>query len=171
MRRLSSRTDEGRFQKGNGSNCFLQSTHGVSTFGIGKKLRFGMKTRLFDHIDLRVSDLAVADAFYQVLLPALGFPTRGVTPHCVYYEAVRDHPKPEFIGIIEDREHLPNSTRIAIWCDSKEEVDALALILVRIAARNLEGPMFCPEYSPTYYALFFEDPCGNRLEGCCRCAK
>lgn len=130
-----------------------------------------MKTRIFDHIDLRVRDLAVADAFYQVLLPALGFPTRGVTPHCVYYEALSDHPKPEFIGLIEDRAHSPNGTRIAFWCETKEEVDALAATLVGLAAPNLEGPMFCPEYTPTYYAVFFDDPCGNRLEICCRSAR
>lgn len=143
----------------------------VQLWNIRQLMRSEMRTRLFDHIDLRVRDLAAADAFYQVLLPALGFPTRGVTSHCVYYEAVRDHPKPEFIGLIEDRAHVPNSTRIAFWCDTKEDVDALAVMLVRIAARNLEGPMFCPEYSPTYYAVFFDDPCGNRLEICCRYAK
>jgi len=35
----------------------------------------------------------------------------------------------------------------------------------------VEGPMFNPEYEPGYYAIFFEDPCGNRLEVCCRVAK
>jgi predicted lactoylglutathione lyase len=127
-----------------------------------------MSTRIFDHIDLRVSDLAAAEPFYQVLLPTLGFPTRGVTTHCVYYEAARDHPKPEFIALIEDPAHIPNRTRIAFWCDTKEKVDALAELLNKSGARNLEGPMFCPEYSPTYYAVFFDDPCGNRLEVCCR---
>ncbi len=130
-----------------------------------------MRSRIFDHIDLRVRDLAAADRFYHVLLPALGFPTRGVTAHCVFYEAVSDHPKPEFIGLIEDRAHIPSSTRIAFWCDSKEEVDALALLLTASDAKNMEGPMYCPEYSPTYYAVFFDDPCGNRLEICCRSAE
>jgi catechol 2,3-dioxygenase-like lactoylglutathione lyase family enzyme len=130
-----------------------------------------MRTRIFDHIDLRVNDLAAADRFYQVLLPALGFPIRGTTSHCVYYEADQDYPKPEFIGLIEDRAHIANSTRIAFWRDTKEEVDALALLLTGCDAQNLEGPLFCPEYSPSYYAVFFDDPCGNRLEVCCRDAK
>jgi hypothetical protein len=26
----------------------------------------------------------------------------------------------------------------------------------------------CAEYSPGYYAVFFEDPDGNKLEICCR---
>lgn len=127
-----------------------------------------MKVRIFDHIDLRVSDMAAADRFYQVLLPAVGFPIRAVTSHCVYYEAVRDHPKPEFIALIEDRSHIPSSTRIAFWCETKDELDALAQLLAGSATQNFEGPIFCPEYSPSYYAVFFDDPCGNRLEVCCR---
>ena len=130
-----------------------------------------MKSRLFDHLDFRVQDLAQADAFYGVILPALGFPNRGVTSHCIYFEAVRDHPKPEFIALIEDRAHRPTATRLAFWCDTKQEVDTFAVVLGKTAADNIEGPMFCPEYSPTYYAVYFDDPCGNRLEVCCRTAK
>jgi catechol 2,3-dioxygenase-like lactoylglutathione lyase family enzyme len=130
-----------------------------------------MIARLFDHLDLRVRDLAEADAFYGVILPALGFPVRGVTSHCIYFEAVRDQPKPEFVALIEDRAHQPAGTRIAFWCATKAAVDAFAQVLAGCAAGNVEGPMFCPEYSPTYYALFFDDPCGNRLEVCCRTAR
>ena len=84
---------------------------------------------------------------------------------------MRDHPKPEFIALIEDRAHRPTATRLAFWCDTKQEVDAFAVVLGKTAADNIEGPMFCPEYSPTYYAVYFDDPCGNRLEVCCRTAK
>ena len=127
--------------------------------------------RTFDHVDLRVKNIAEADVFYGILLPALGFPTRGVTAHCIYYEMASGHPKPEFVALIEDRTHKPNATRIAFWRNTKEEVDALVPVVARAAAKNIEGPMFCPEYTPTYYALFFEDPCGNKLEICCRTAK
>jgi catechol 2,3-dioxygenase-like lactoylglutathione lyase family enzyme len=34
--------------------------------------------------------------------------------------------------------------------------------------KNLEGPEICVDYSPGYYAFFFEDPDGNKLEICCR---
>jgi len=41
--------------------------------------------------------------------------------------------------------------------------------LVRDAGgKNLEGPEICVDYSPGYYAFFFEDPNGNKLEICCR---
>ena len=127
--------------------------------------------RLFDHIDLRVRDLSEAEPFYAKVLPALGFSTRIQEADCVSYDSSRDHPKPEFIALSEDREHVPNRTRIAFWRDTKEEVDAFAFVLNDSGARNVEGPELCREYSPGYYAVFFEDPCGNRFEVCCRCAK
>lgn len=127
--------------------------------------------RLFDHIDLRVRDLAEADPFYAKILPALGFPTRFEEKDYVSYDAISDHPKPECINLTEDRNHVPNQTRIAFWRDTREAVDAFAAVLKGSGARNVEGPELCTEYSPGYYAVFFEDPCGNRFEVCCRCAK
>jgi hypothetical protein len=39
-------------------------------------------------------------------------------------------------------------------------------VLTKIGARNIEGPS--QEGSEGYYAVFFEDPAGNRLEVCYR---
>jgi catechol 2,3-dioxygenase-like lactoylglutathione lyase family enzyme len=130
-----------------------------------------MAARLFDHLDLRVHDLRAAIPFYDAVMPALGFPGKGATGACTYYEAVRDHPKPEFVALIEDRGHVANGARISFWSDTREAVDAFGMVLAGARARAVEGPMFCPEYSPTYYAVFFEDPSGNRLELACRVAK
>jgi catechol 2,3-dioxygenase-like lactoylglutathione lyase family enzyme len=121
---------------------------------------------------LRVKDLEEADAMYRVLLPALGFPKRYIEKDgAVSYDSLREHPKPEFIAIIPDPAHVPNKTRLAFWCDSNEEVDEFARVLAQVPARNVEGPAYCLEYSPAYYAVFFEDPSGNCLEVCCRVAK
>jgi predicted enzyme related to lactoylglutathione lyase len=127
--------------------------------------------RKFDHVDLRVSDMIAAKAFYDVLMPALGFARSQASACGFVYEVESNQPKPEFFGLIEDRGHQPNASRLAFWSDTKERVDDLAKIALKAGAKNLEGPIFCPEYSPTYYAMFFEDPCGNRLEICCRTAK
>ena len=66
-----------------------------------------MSLRLFDHVDLRVRSLAEAKPFYAALLPALDFPAFGVRSLGIAYDAVRDHPKPEFVGLIEDPSHVP----------------------------------------------------------------
>lgn len=124
--------------------------------------------RLFDHIDLRVKSLNEARPFYAAFLPAIGFPNFVETSIGISYEAERDHPKPEFIGLIEDPNHVPNATRIAFWAETKEDVNRIANVIGAVGARNVEGPMSCPEYSSSYYGLFFDDPSGNRLEVCCR---
>jgi catechol 2,3-dioxygenase-like lactoylglutathione lyase family enzyme len=129
-----------------------------------------MAARLFDHLDLRVHDLGAAVPFYDAVMPALGFPVKGSTAACTYYEAARDHPKPEFVALVEDRAHVANGSRVAFWSETKEAVDRLGPVLAGAGAAEVEGPMFCPEYSPTYYAVFFADPSGNRLELACRVA-
>jgi predicted enzyme related to lactoylglutathione lyase len=140
---------------------------------MSRRMRSGcdrMLRRLIDHIDLRVRSLTEARPFYAQLLPALGFPNFCETSIGVAYDADRDHPKPEFIGLIEDPGHRSNATRIAFWAESREQLDRIARVAVAAGAKNVEGPMFCPEYSSTYYGVFFDDPSGNRLEVCCRTA-
>ncbi len=123
--------------------------------------------RRLDHIDLRVSSLAEVDAFYQALLPALGFTREVFIPGWLQFEA-GDGAVTEFFGITESSaEHRPNENRIAFWAESVAEVDRLAEVAVQAGARNVEGPGYEAE-AETYYAVFFEDPCGNRLEICHR---
>ncbi|MBV9129472.1 MAG: VOC family protein, partial [Verrucomicrobia bacterium] len=71
----------------------------------------------------------------------------------------------KFFGLTESPGHVANENRIAFWAEGPAEVDRLALVATRAGARNVEGPGWEDE---TYYAVFFEDPCGNRLEICHR---
>jgi len=74
----------------------------------------------------------------------------------------------EFFGFTEDANHRPNETRIAFWAETREQVNRVAKIVREAGGQNLEGPQIWPDHSPGYYALFFEDPDGNKLEICCR---
>ena len=47
-------------------------------------------------------------------------------------------------------------------------MDRIAKLVRKIGGKTLEGPEVCKGYSPGYYAFFFEDPDGNKLEICCR---
>ena len=127
-----------------------------------------MKTRHLDHIDLRVKDFGRAMKFYAELLPALGFSCDcSDADWGTFYSVGKDKPA-EFFGFTEDRQHQPNGTRIAFWAETREEVDRIADFVREIGGRNLEGPELCTGYSPGYYAFFFEDLDGNKLEICCR---
>ena len=74
----------------------------------------------------------------------------------------------EFFGFTEEREHQPNGNRIAFWAENRTDVERVAEIVRQAGGLNLEGPQLWREYSPVYYAVFFEDPSGNKLEVCCR---
>ena len=127
-----------------------------------------MKSRRLDHIDLRVRDMKRVREFYAQLLPALGFSVeRSDAEWMTFYSPDQVTPE-DFFGVTEDPNHQPNGTRIAFWAETQQEVDRLAAIARGAGAHNMEGPELCVEYTPGYYAAFFEDPDGNKLEICCR---
>lgn len=124
-----------------------------------------MSANRFQHVDIRVRDVDAALAFYAKLLPELGFSRPGGRLFRVF-AAPGDPPSAPWFGFIEDRDHRPNANRIAFWAETREEVDRLAAVVREAGGRNVSGPRACPEYSETYYAVFFEDPSGNCLEVC-----
>ena len=120
--------------------------------------------RRFDHIDLRVPRLSDATEFYEKLLPAVGFTRRVAVPGWLQFEAETEGVS-EFFGVTESPHFIPNENRMAFWAESAAAVEALARTIAQAGARNIEGPMV---YEEAYYAVFFEDPFGNRFEICHR---
>ena len=117
-----------------------------------------MKTRRFDHIDLRVRDFAVARKFYEKLLPALGFTRDKSDQEWGTFYAETDGVPTEFFGFTEDKNHRPNETRIAFWADTREEVDRITDVVRAAGGLNLEGPQVCPEYTPVTTHCFSKIP-------------
>ena len=111
-------------------------------------------------MDLRVRSFAEVTDFYRAFLPAIGFEKGWESDDWKGYTA---EGKP-FFAFTEDPDHRANSNRIAFWVSGQGEVDRVAAIVRNAGAINLEGPALNPEYSPDYYAVFFEDPNGNRFE-------
>jgi catechol 2,3-dioxygenase-like lactoylglutathione lyase family enzyme len=125
-----------------------------------------MSKNPFSHIDLRVRSLATVTDFYRVLLPELGFTVWWGEEGGEWRGASTEEPFPSkaFFGFTEDSRHRPTATCIAFWVDTPEKVDRIAEVVRTGGGRNIEGPALSPEYSEDYYAVFFEDPDGNRLE-------
>ena len=131
-----------------------------------------MASRIFDHIDLRVSSLAQARRFYDVFLPALGFANVWPCGAAVCYSfGEGDTKNSPFVELNELPGHRGNANRIAFWADTEEEVNRLDGIIREAGARAVEGPEYCAEYTAGYYAVFFEDADGNPWEVCCRTAR
>jgi catechol 2,3-dioxygenase-like lactoylglutathione lyase family enzyme len=117
----------------------------------------------FGHMDLRVREIATAVEFYDALLPALGFTERYHGDAWKVWATTEPLPSTGYFAITEERDHMANSNRIAFWVDSSAEVDRVAAIARTAGAADLSGPKPMP-YGPGYYAAFFADPSGNRLE-------
>ncbi len=119
-----------------------------------------------EHIDLSVSNLEASRAFYDRLLPALGF--RRVE-HPTYLAWSNGHLA---IGLREatsgarapvDR-YRPGLHHLALRAATRADVDGLFAFLEAEGTRVLDPPAEYPEYGDGYYAVFFEDPDGMKLE-------
>ena len=117
----------------------------------------------FGHIDLRVSEMRAALSFYDELLPALGFTERYHSGAWKVWATNDPPPSTAYFAITEEPRHVANSNRIAFWVLSEAEVDRVTEIARGAGASQVSGPKPMP-YSPGYYASFFADPSGNRLE-------
>ena len=126
-----------------------------------------MSTRVFDHIDLRVKNRKQAQQFYAQILPAIGFRVDKSGDKWGLFEA-EGGVAVDFFGFTEEADHQPNGNRIAFWAPSRDAVNRAAEVIRKAGGKNIEGPELCVEYSPGYYAVFFEDPDGNKLEVCFR---
>ena len=124
--------------------------------------------RLISHVDLRVRDRKKATEFYDAFLNLLGavkdegktFTTWQIPPP----DAPDDWEADEWFGITEDPTMVPNDNRVAFDAPSRGTVDAIAVYLPAIGATNIEWSDSI--YGPNYYAIFFDDLDGNRLEVC-----
>lgn len=119
---------------------------------------------VLDHVDLRVADVTAARPFYDAFLKAFGFRRQRPSNGVIIYYRVAERRVQEAIALIEEASHTANEIRLAFHANSPEEVDRIAAIANGVGARAFEAPQWCPEIAERYYASFFEDPSGNRLE-------
>ena len=119
-----------------------------------------------DHIVLRVSDFEVSRRFYDRLLSFLGFVeewdlgrtvgwNNGVT--MIWVVEAEPGAKPHRTGDIGYHHY-------ALELGSREEVDELGAWLAREGVRIVDPPAAYPSYGEGYYAVFFLDPDGLKLE-------
>lgn len=125
---------------------------------------------LYDHVDFRVGNVARVRPLYDALLLAWGYTDLHEDSESVGYHRPGETGDDAFFWIVHEDGHVPNGTRVAFAVPSREDVDRFSQIAREHGARELDGPLLMSEYSPNYYASFFEDAEGNKLEICCRVA-
>ena len=120
----------------------------------------------YDHVDHRVRNVKRVRSFYHALMPALGY--TKVNDYGSVVEYYVPGAGNQFFGIHEHGDHMPTDSRVAFAARTRADVDRIGAMLAAAGAKRIEGPQICPDYTQPYYAVFFEDPEGNKLEVCCR---
>ena len=125
------------------------------------------------HVDLVCRDLERSLAFYAAVFGPLGLEApflvegeRGEEIHYLRFPAAGSGS----IGLrqaLEEQEfelYAPGLHHLALAVESPEEVDAVHERVVGAGGEVLHAPRLWPEYHPAYYATFFLDPDGFRIE-------
>jgi catechol 2,3-dioxygenase-like lactoylglutathione lyase family enzyme len=122
------------------------------------------------HIDLTVIDLATSTPFYDKVLGFLGYRrTRNdaVGSNWERRESGRLICEVDIRPARSDRAHdryTAGLHHLAWHADSRADVDRLHELLLAMDAQILDAPADYPQYGAGYYAVFFADPDGLKLE-------
>lgn len=125
----------------------------------------------FHHIDLNVTDLEASKRVYGLVLEFLGY--RLVKDRNGYEWDLRIEGRGASLGLRQcepalaghiHRRYAPGFHHLAWRAESREDVDRLHVLLVENGIKVLDPPAHYPEYWGDYYAVFFEDPDGMKLE-------
>lgn len=121
------------------------------------------------HLDLTVTDLARSTTFYDQVLPLVGFVRR---PDCAEgplwgstgQEIGLQEARPADGMLLEHDRWMPGLHHLAFAADAREEVDRIYEGLLAFGVTILDAPAEYPQYGEDYYAVFFNDPDGIKLE-------
>jgi glyoxylase I family protein len=125
------------------------------------------------HVDLVCSDVERSIAFYEQVLGPLGLGNaavfegeRGESIHYLRFP----RPGSGSIGLrqaFEEQDfglYAPGLHHVAFAVESRADVDSAHAAAVAVGADVLHAPREFPQYHPDYYATFFLDPDGFRVE-------
>ena len=120
-----------------------------------------------DHVYLTVSDMEASERFYDRVMQMLGFKKGdkaiGGDPHAHYFnQCLQLSIRPARSDSAHDP-YAPGLHHLCLQVPTRADVDTAAKALDALGISATE-PKLYPEYNPEYYATFFCDPDGIRLE-------
>jgi catechol 2,3-dioxygenase-like lactoylglutathione lyase family enzyme len=120
-----------------------------------------------DHLYLAVSDFDASERFYDAVMKTLGFKKGdkaiGGERHAHYFNRqMQLSIRPARTAVAHDS-YAPGLHHLCFRVADPASVDAAACALEALGIR-VTAPKLYPEYADDYYASFFEDPDGIRLE-------
>ena len=116
---------------------------------------------MFDHVSIRVSDIARSKAFYAQALAPLGY---EVLAEFDSVAGLGAQGKPDFwMGEGEPRAPI----HIAFASPDRATVDAFHAAALAAGGLDNGAPGLRPHYHEHYYGAFAHDPDGNNVEAVC----
>lgn len=125
------------------------------------------------HVDLVCRDLERSLAFYRAVLGPLGLEEpflvpgeRGEQIHYLRFPRAGSGSLGlrQALGRQEFELYAPGLHHVAFAVDGRPDVDVAHAAAVAAGAEVLHPPQLWPRYHPDYYATFFLDPDGFRIE-------
>ena len=117
---------------------------------------------MYDHIGLRVKDLAASARLYEAVLAPLGF-VKGSAGEGYAGFGPKDAPA-LWLHADKGRDH---GAHVCFKAPSRAAVDAFHTAGLKAGAKDNGKPGLRPDYSPGYYAAFLTDLDGNNIEAVC----
>jgi catechol 2,3-dioxygenase-like lactoylglutathione lyase family enzyme len=119
------------------------------------------------HIDITVSDLGRSTEFYGRVLLLMGFRRMADVPEGPIWAGTRLE-----IGLVQARpasirthdRYSPGLHHFAFGAPDRAAVDQVHQELQALGVTILDPPARYDHYAPGYYAVFFADPDGIKLE-------
>lgn len=116
---------------------------------------------MFDHVGLRVRDVAASARFYEAALKPLG-----------HVKASQDEEgagfgPPDAPALWLHRAKQAGGGHIAFVSPDRASVDAFYKAGLKAGGADNGKPGLRAGYGPTYYAAFLTDPDGNNVEAVC----
>jgi catechol 2,3-dioxygenase-like lactoylglutathione lyase family enzyme len=118
---------------------------------------------MFDHIGLKVSDLAAAVRFYQAALAPLG---HVVCSQDDASAGIGPAGEPA-LWLYRDAKARPTAAHVALRARDRKAVDRFHAAGLDAGGKDNGKPGVRADYAPNYYAAFLIDPDGNNVEAVC----
>ena len=127
---------------------------------------------MLGHLGINVPDLPVARAYYDALLPLLGYepffatedelafmPARGKRGTFLFFY-------PSQVGAEYSR-HRTGLQHLAFMVPTRADVSAALRAAIDLGSEVVHDAREWPQYPPPYFAAFWTDPFGIMIEAVC----
>ncbi len=118
---------------------------------------------MYDHIGLRVKNVAASARFYEAALKALGHVKSSEDEHGAGF-GPKDAPA---LWLHAVKGPAGSGCHVAFAAKNRAAVDAFHAAGLKAGGNDNGAPGLRADYSPTYYAAFLIDPDGNNVEAVC----